>query len=485
MMNPPAAGGASALQGADGSGAHYARATGLLHWRSAEPMPLNALLHPAPEDFENCRRYAAAIVRHVQTASSRYLLRDSCIVYGATQALMFSGDPQQRLDAAADLVRSARAQEHRALGLSVADLCEGVALLESYKAVSAQPSAVSYLRYCERHFPGWSSSVQRRAFDVLANAAGVDVAFDLLPVLSWIALQGDVPGRTFALLASRPDVCSGKFIGESASRILRALGIADLLAAPLAPARLQPRDRHPILHPVLQRWQQRIDAERLLDVFARPHQGMDGAFLPPVIVCTQATAATTVSAHGVARDAKELQGTAVFMTAVGTAAARVLGGQAQPQACAHVECPNHDGRLCGGWHTPPERPDVCGFRARSALASKGRELYEIAATGAQLAQHQRLAALRASSDLATLFGQSRWPALDERIAHQGERTAIRPARDAADEDAQLLLLCPQCRSGVQDTVPQRRLCDGYRLRCLCGELIDVRRGRGNVINLSQ
>jgi hypothetical protein len=235
----------------------------------------------------------------------------SAIAYiDAAKRLIAPLDSGDRIGAIAEIARLDRARRFRAYGVSVDDLCESGAVLESYKAYRKLPSLEDFIKYRDQYFPGKGNSVYRRTFDIMADERGADVAFDLLPVITLLALQGDIPGRSFELLISDDDIPSRELVGASARDIAQAFGMPQSSLAAALPERLEQtgsEERHPVFYPLLLHLSRVFGAD-LFEMLARPSKALssaiDEAFLPPIVVGARELGEKRVGvAFGVAKHA--------------------------------------------------------------------------------------------------------------------------------------------------------------------------------------
>jgi hypothetical protein len=466
-----------------GARAQYIPATGLQLVSTSVEAMLDSITSASPEGFEDAVTFIHESIHHLQVLSSSYLWLDSLLRVRAGTAVLFARSEEERRRATLQLRRSSAAFHHRAYGVSVADLCEGVAVLESFRATASSACLDDYLRFRDHHFPGKGNSIYRRAFDLLAHETSAEVAYDLLPPLTWLALQGDIPGRSFVRLLASADVRSGALVGRSPRDLLDLSGTEAPLADRDLLEQLDPSLRHPTLYPVLLRLHDEVGGDRLLDVFAHPHRAVGPEFFPPLVFGSHRLGQVRNAAYGAARESQELRLAIPVLTAYLFAAEQLVDRRDAHLPCPHTNCPNHASGLCTGWFTPPPEPDLCGFRARVRAASGGKELHEIAAAFSDLALDGDAALLSGDSDLAMLFPDAEEVELDPRVADLAERFDHAFDLDPEDNDALAILVCPDCRSLWQEWVSHRRLAAGFAIRCRCGALMEGGRDRGTVIRM--
>jgi hypothetical protein len=272
----------------DGPSAMYLPATGLM-LVSGTVEATRDLLYKAPpldhDEQDTIVTLVHELMHHLQVLSSAYLWRDAAHRADAAAQIFDRGVAGVHRAAAVRLARVERAFRYRAFGVSVVDLCEAAAVLESYKARMARPTADEFVQWREVYFPGKGNSVYRRAFDIFAEESGIEAAFDLLPVVTFLALQGDIPGQVFDDLLSAPRIRSGQLVGKSAQEVIAELGVQlPFTSRPQGIADLPANERHPTLQAVLPDVLERAGGDTL-EIFARPHlaarNGIAEMWLPP------------------------------------------------------------------------------------------------------------------------------------------------------------------------------------------------------------
>lgn len=464
-----------------GARAQYVPVTGLQLVSGSTQSVLASASEESPEAFESRVTFLHEIIHHVQTLSSSYLWRDSLSRLSSATAVLFAGADDERDQAAHDLLRAERAFQFRTFGTSVADLCEGVAVLESFKGISAVKTVTEFHSFRDHYFRGKGNSVYRRSFDLLSHATDAETAFDLLAPLTWMALQGDIPGRSFAMLV-RDRSTLRRAVGLPAQQLLKLFGYDVPFARALAMNELRDSERHPTLFPILERLCREVPEEELLEVFARPHLGaLDTRFFPPLMFGAHRLGKPQSAVWGLGQESAKLRGDIAMFTGIVFAAEQLVSKTSQHVPCPHDHCPNHAAGLCTGWFTPPPEPDLCGFRAL-VLQNRGKELHEIAQAAVAIGR-ERSPTSADPGALAALFPDAEMIDVEESVAMFGENFDRAFDLDPVDNDLLGFVVCPKCRTFYQEWVSHRRYDAGYRFSCQCGEELEVGRDRGFTINL--
>ncbi len=473
----------------DGPVAKYLPGSGvMLVARSAQSfLDLLTTSAPDPADQEEITAFVHECVHHLQTLSSPFLWRDALLRFEASQRILFPDDSADRAAATGLLARRQRAFHYRAFGVSCADLCEASAVLESYRARAANPTVGEFLRWRDHAFPGKGNSSYRRTFDIMADLCGNEAAFDLLPVVTLLALQSDIPGRAFQLLLAEKSLRDPNLIGAPAHTILEALNfpVPPMLDQDNA-SHLRPSQRHITLYPVHQHVLAEL-GDQALDVFARPHTAFAPPFrqslLPPLVIGAHLQGETVSLTFGAARSDKELRQKLSFCTATLAAATRLLEKESAWIPCPHDECPNHSTGMCAGWLVPPKSPALCGLRG-AVREVQGNELYEIAAEFHAAGLSDDLATISASTDLSAIFPEAEpMTHLDEEFSFAAEFDD-RHLLDPEDNDVLVLNTCPACHHFWQEWASQKKMQRGFLAVCpSCGKGVEINNDRAFVTQM--
>jgi hypothetical protein len=87
--------------------------------------------------------------------------------------------------------------------LSLLDLIEGVAVLESFKLTTSGGTHEDFLRFRDEVFPGGLRSPYRLSFNWVATDIGPAAAYDLLSPVTYVSLHTRDPQKTFGRLSER------------------------------------------------------------------------------------------------------------------------------------------------------------------------------------------------------------------------------------------------------------------------------------------
>jgi hypothetical protein len=473
-----------------GPTARYLPATGVLLVSRAAEVIYNMLSNNKidPDEQDEVTTFVHECVHHLQVLSSPYLWLDAVARIDASVNVVLPQASTDRKAAAEEIVRRDYAFRYRAFGISCAELCEASAVLESYKARAANPLVDEFLRWRDVMFPGKGNSVYRRTFDVMAERCGKESAFDLLSVVTYLALQGDIPGQSFELLMRDRRLKDKKLIGASAHNILEALDfrIPDMANAQNV-AKLHTRLQHPTLYPVLLETMQGL-ADEALETLARPHRALRPILdcaLPPILVGPHQQGVPRQVAFGAAYKSKELRRNLHVYTALVATAERLVTVRESFVPCPLGECPNHSTGLCAGWYVPPLEPDLCGYRAEIRSAG-GKELYQIAEDCVHVAKTRAIEDLRSTSDLGVIF-----PHAEVMISRTGandlsyaEAFDERHDLDPEDNDGLNVLVCKKCQRMWQEWASQRKMKRGYIAVCpSCGAEQEMGSDRAFIIHM--
>ncbi|MEB2288916.1 MAG: hypothetical protein OZ934_12465 [Anaerolineae bacterium] len=272
-----------------------------------------------------------------------------------------------------------RLLEVRHKALSVRDLLEGVAVLESYKLAAPTPSALEFLALRERLFPGDSTSCYRISYDYLAARIGPFAAFDLLAPLSFLALQSDDPPSSFQTIVDDllPRTRPEHLAQASVADLFTAFGMSagDHLLYNLDS---MPQDmRHPVVYECARFAAATLGVPTLLEIGARPALinrldpalGATETLLPPVIAFSSSpNAKLEALSSGLASQDPALAELIVHLTGLVGAAERLTvfrDASDLHQFCPHrTTCPHFAAALCHHYFAPPSLElgyAHCGF----------------------------------------------------------------------------------------------------------------------------
>jgi hypothetical protein len=413
-------------------------------------------------------------VHHIQALSCAQIRIEGLQMIQMAAGLVFSKDEETQRNSAMQLALLDRRFEHRAFGVSMRDLCEGVAVLESYRIHYVEPNAEGFLSWRDIAFPGKGNSPYRRTFDILANETNAEIAFDLLPVLTFLALQGDVPGASFDTLLVDERVRSAQLVGQPARRIVTDLGYSVLPDQFSRVTELHPSQRHKTLYPVLAKLVGTLGPDEALEIFARPHtvmdwqkpsRGIDGALMPPLIVGAHRPDSGAYVAFGAARESKDLRIGILLLTAMLSAAESIVSPREKRVPCPHQKCPNHASSICHGYFTPPSDSNNCGFR-NEIRSVTGCELHEILEVVRSLSLEDDLKRIRECEETSELFPEIEFDRGAERESC-AERFDERYMLDPEDNDPVTLVICKTagCNTIIQVRISKRQTRRGLDISC--------------------
>ncbi|WP_433307218.1 hypothetical protein ACQP2F_22935 [Actinoplanes sp. CA-030573] len=320
------------------------------------------------------QQFQHGILHFVQALGSPFLHRHGLRLLRMAEEVVGGADPAE-LRAELAVTRRPNAS-----GLTAGDLLESAAELESARmtyatlagTLPAGSPAALYRSQLHHAYPD-PAEPRRKAFDHFAGVAGLDAAYELLALVTFLVFLGDDPAGMFDQLAPAVAKQAEGVAGLSAAQLLDRLGWADnyeeyldLIVAgePIGtPFLVDPLRAALALH----------GRSALIETLARPATGLLAlgedelrAIEPPLIVYPSRDGGLVHHRNGLARG-DDSRFAYRIIAAAGTygAAERmtspVTGGDAY---CAHVACPQHAGALCHRWFLPPdsaEGHEACSF----------------------------------------------------------------------------------------------------------------------------
>ncbi|MEP6502168.1 MAG: hypothetical protein ABJD97_02470 [Betaproteobacteria bacterium] len=357
--------------------------------------------------------------------------------------------------------------------LSMRDLMEGVAVLESYKLCAPTARVEDFLAFRKKHFGSVPKSVYRIAFNWLASAIGVEGAYALLAPVCYLALQARNPPAVFTASVdklgelSRAGALDVEALADRTA-LAAATGLPDGSAWLAAYEEAEPAQGHAILDPCIREAISALGLEKLRDLGAQPSAFVAEdlrALSPPVLVLSGAK-----SFHylipGFAVDKLADQ---VFMwTATVGAAERLtkMAGSDVYQFCRHGgECPHFEAALCHRFFAPPipsKSHAECGFPGYfkrnygvdpSVLwARRGHSCISLDALVAELEQAGELglaaAVVRRRSSFIAIRGEPGY----ETIKWKAEETVDRAMKAMATQKINDLVEARMFKAAVVDEV---------------------------------
>jgi hypothetical protein len=272
--------------------------------------------------------------------------------------------------------------------IKMLDVMEGVAVLESYRLCTQNTRPEHFLEFRDRHFPGERNGVYRRSFDFLANAIGVEAAFELLPPVSFLALQEvDVGGafvrHTEVLSGSNftagPVELWGRSKVWSGSKqldlhelteygaLLAALELDDPWALPHAFACGKPEAGHITLDSCAALAVRELGLDQVVQLGAVPHRATRETFdiVRAPLTVYSGDGRTILEAHP-GLDTEVHQNVIAATSIVGAALRLIDDHESAPyQFCPQAErCPYYENALCHRQFAPPRSSrshELCGF----------------------------------------------------------------------------------------------------------------------------
>lgn len=262
--------------------------------------------------------------------------------------------------------------------LSLLDLLEGVAVLESFKLTTRGGTHDDFLRFRDDVFPGDLRSPYRWTFNWLASDIGAQAAYDLLSPVTYVSLQTHNPQATFGRLSQ--NLADG---GEAAAvaaagepeRLWELLGV-DASRTWLAVFEAsQPETRHVTLDPGIVAAVAALGADELARIGAQPSRvtpDQADVLRPPLTAFGGEQRVVFQPAPHV----DDALGAAVvaWTSWVGAAERLALSAEADLyQFCPHSEaCPHHASALCHRHFAPP--PLEAGWERCNFIAKMRQEL---------------------------------------------------------------------------------------------------------------
>ena len=320
------------------------------------------------------QQFQHGILHFVQALGSPFLHRHGLRLLRMSEEVVAGADP------APFRAETAVLRQPNASGLTAEDLLESAAELESARLTYATLAGVlpsgspaSFFQ-SELHaaYPD-ASHPRRKAFDRLAGLAGVEAAYELLALITFLVFIGDDPAGMFDQLAPAVAKQADGFAALSAAQLLDRLGWADNYEEYLDRVAAGEPIGTPFLVDPLRAALRRHGRSALIETLARPGAhllalGEDElrAIEPPLIVYPLRDGGLVHHLNGLARGDDSAFAYRVIAAAGTYGAAERL---ASPRAagsiyCAHVACRYHAEGLCHRWYLPPssvEGHDSCSF----------------------------------------------------------------------------------------------------------------------------
>ena len=319
-------------------------------------------------------RFQHGILHFVQALGSPFLHRHGL------RLLRMSEEVVAGADAGPFRAETAVLRRPNASGLTAEDLLESAAEVESARMTYASligfvaigSPAEHYRAELHQAYPD-PAEPRRKAFDLLAGRIGVEPAYELLALLTFLAFIGDDPPGMFdqflPVVAAQP----AAFAALSAAQLLDRLGWADNYEDYLDQvAAGEPIGSSFVVDP-LSAALRLHGRSALLEILARPATHLLSlgeqelrAIEPPLIVYPSRGGGLVHHRNGLANGPDpELAGRIITAVGLYGAAERLAGVAAStPVYCLHTGCPFHHAGLCDRWFLPPSSAqghDACAF----------------------------------------------------------------------------------------------------------------------------
>ncbi len=454
--------------------AKYFPETGLMIISQRVDKFLSNLSNPGFSTLEdNIISFYHELIHHLQTISSIHPYLNSNKQLTHIASIVKSEDRKNLIAHIREYLRLKESIRYRAFGISTLDLYEGVAVLESYKIIDKGISVSKFLSFRDYYFPGKANSPYRRTFDVMASVCGAENTFDLLAPITFMSLQGDIPGQSFELLIQNPAIRSGDLIGCSIEEILEKLewnieefGLFRKLRT------VHPAQRHYIFYPMMCELSNKASFPDLLNVFARPHRLNSEEFadlqewlFPPLILGPYTfNEISSGVAFGEAKD-NDIRDLVLVFTAYMFLVDSLVYDVKRYLPCPHQNCPNHSTNLCTGWFVPPRDYNSCGFRDYLRQFA-GLDIFEVKQRFERNINKNELEKMKDFDSIQDIFPGVRL--LLENVESAAEKLDSKLYLDPVDNDNVLMVNC-KCGRVSLLKVSKRRMQESFFVTCpYCG-----------------
>lgn len=254
-------------------------------------------------------------------------------------------------------------------GLTTRDLMESTALIEGFMASFEQPTVQMFEDHLAEFYPN-ESHPYRTILELVRGRFGLELAVDLVPRLTFIALNTSKPVRNFLSWLDRFEGAAAADVIRIDTRTLaRFLGVSvphDLLSPDLLRGN---HEVHPFVFDYIEDLWRVGGLARWYEYFAKPSRLLRGEappaianrFLPPALVFSGGELLWLGAAQ---RWDDEKRRIFLASAAVAGACERLLGRAAPYQFCVQTACPVHATAVCHSWYSPPpstESHESCGF----------------------------------------------------------------------------------------------------------------------------
>jgi hypothetical protein len=270
--------------------------------------------------------------------------------------------------------------EPRPLGISCADLLDSATEVEANRLATSPEVALGLRTPADMHrelldrLGEGADSPRRRGYEWLAARMGDDDAYDLLPLLTFLAFVTQEPCEMFERLADAAAADPETWKSMSSAQLLDRLEWSDPYDSYWDMIAAREPVGTPYVADTLIEAMTRLGRSLLLELLARPTAYLSQlpepqlrGVLPPVIVYSAREGGLVHHLNGVALDVDETFASNALadVAAFGAAERLSLAKHGQTSAyCYHDGCPHHESALCHRWFSPPTTDvghDACHF----------------------------------------------------------------------------------------------------------------------------
>lgn len=326
---------------------------------------------PKPEkrDYEATLAWRHETIHFIQSISTAFLYNHSLAsvkyAFNVLDNLKNFLSIKNKTTAFESTIKALSAREY---GLSVRDLLEGVAVIESFRMNTPNPNVLNFLKFRDDLFPGGNDSCYRKSFDYLSQRIDQSIAYHLISPLSFVALQSDNPPKSYVTIIEDLSINTSldDLIQATIPEMFTHFGmnIHDHLLYNLnsVPLKL----RHPILYECAKNAVDHLDIIDLIEMAARPslieyseisREAIE-SLLPPMVAFSSSPGAKLEGmTFGLAKQEKEI-GQLIMHTVglIGAAERLTLFKESSDlfQFCPHsASCPHYASALCFNYFSPP------------------------------------------------------------------------------------------------------------------------------------
>ncbi len=424
---------------------------------------------------ETVSTFVHEIIHHINTISSNYLYLQSLLTTQYSLEIAYGNKERHFQEMSKYLVNRDSAYKDRSFGISIVDLLEGNAVLCSYRYGYKQGNVNHFLEFRNKYFPGKGNSPYRRTFDVFSHSCGVEAAFDLLPVLTFLALQGDIPGRSFEIILSHPKIQSNELVGLSLKDIIKELHYNEIIIDKYRNLRFTPKEQqHLIFHKILVDVFNKFPFDNIIEFFGRPWKineiseiSLIQSLYPPIFMGSYSTdERVSYSAYGLASNDKDFADLIITIQSMVGATYGILGKR-ETTLCPHTNCSSYSSNLCSGWFLFGQASTNCGFRNRTLNMFK-KEPYEILKDRKTKIDIKNLTEYIDCDELENLFpGHESIPLEKENTF--SEKFDDHYLLDTEDNDSYATLGCDRCKRTFTGKFSFRAIRNNVSIKCpYCG-----------------